>query len=473
MTSSRTLTRIAAIGITGVVVATLMSANASPAVAAPNAVQATLHASPTGSGTACTSTSPCSLEGARDRVRLINAHMTGDIVVKLAGGDYAIGSTFRLTESSSIHDSGTNGFTIRYEAAAGATPVFSGGRSITGFSATSGSGSTSIYSAPLPSADFAVGFNSRELYVNGVRATRARSTTSPSGFVAGNDVNVPAYTVPTTGQFAGIASWTNQDDMEIVSQKSWKMRRWGIASVSGSTATMDAAGWTNAFTQPGYYPNTSGVSWLENAKALLDTPGEWFLDRTQRVLSYMPKAGEDLATASVVFGGTVKLLDAAGTSSTPLRNVTFDGVRFEYDSWLEPSDGSGYADFQSGAIYHAPGDWSQANYLTPAGVSFGYAKYITVKNCTFTHMANAALSFGAGVQNSVIDREHLQGHRRQRNQCRRHHHRRPQRDRSGSDHAQRHGVEQRHHDRRRTVLRQLRDQRGLHPSDRYRPQHAS
>src|SRR5262249_38513325 len=48
-----------------------------------------LFASPTGSGTACTQAAPCSLIGARDQVRTMNASMTADIVVWLLGGTYA------------------------------------------------------------------------------------------------------------------------------------------------------------------------------------------------------------------------------------------------------------------------------------------------------------------------------------------------------------------------------------------------
>ncbi|WP_345762082.1 discoidin domain-containing protein [Diaminobutyricibacter sp. McL0608] len=329
--------------------------------------------------------------------------MTGDIVVKLETGTYLVGSTFQLAESGTIHDSGTNGFTIRYEADAGATPLFSGERSITNFTVSSGTGTSTIYQASLPSADFPSNFNSRDLYVNGVRAIRARSSINPAGFSVGDDINTPAWTVATTGEFTGIASWSNQSDMEIVSQHSWKLNRYEISSISGSTATMATAGWTDAFTQAGYHPDNSGVSWVENAKAFLDAPGEWYLDRTAHTLYYMPRAGENLSTANVDFGGTPELVDGAGSSATPLHNVTFDGITFEYDSWIGPNDGSGYADFQSGAIYHAPGDWANANYETPAGVSFEYAAYVTVKNCTFSHMSNAAVSFGAGVKDSRID----------------------------------------------------------------------
>ena len=50
--------------------------------------------------------SPCSLEKARDKVRTtVNSNMTGDIVVNLMDGTYALSETFKLEENATTHDS--------------------------------------------------------------------------------------------------------------------------------------------------------------------------------------------------------------------------------------------------------------------------------------------------------------------------------------------------------------------------------
>src|SRR5688572_19181848 len=73
-----------------------------------------LHASPSGSGAACTEAAPCSLEGARQRVRALNANMDADIRVHLLDGTYMLATPFVLTESATEHDSGTNGYNVIY-----------------------------------------------------------------------------------------------------------------------------------------------------------------------------------------------------------------------------------------------------------------------------------------------------------------------------------------------------------------------
>ena len=122
----------------------------------------TLYASPTGSGTSCTSAAPCSLTQAKSSVEAIEGNMSGDIVVQLAGGTYRLTSPLSLGPA----DSGTNGHTVYWQAASGQTPVISGGQQITGW--TLHDSANNIYSASVPT-----GTDSRQLYIDGSLAPRA------------------------------------------------------------------------------------------------------------------------------------------------------------------------------------------------------------------------------------------------------------------------------------------------------------
>ena len=97
------------------------------------------------------------LEKARDEVRKINGDMTGDIVVYLRGGDY------RLTQPVEFdtRDSGTGGFTVRYEAYDKEAPVINGAQQVTGWTKYN----DKLWSAPLD-RDIKL----RNLYVNDKRA---------------------------------------------------------------------------------------------------------------------------------------------------------------------------------------------------------------------------------------------------------------------------------------------------------------
>src|SRR5690242_14018173 len=103
-----------------------IAASALPASAATT----TLYASPSGSGSTCSSSQPCSLSGVQAAVRSMVAGMSGDIVVQLADGVYRLSAPMRFTAT----DSGANGNTVRWQAAPSAHPAISGARQVTGWS---------------------------------------------------------------------------------------------------------------------------------------------------------------------------------------------------------------------------------------------------------------------------------------------------------------------------------------------------
>ncbi|KRF43828.1 discoidin domain-containing protein [Paenibacillus sp. Soil787] len=178
------------------------------------AVQSTLYVSPAGSGTDCTFASPCSLQTAQTQVRAVNQNMTGDIIVYFLGGTYTLSSTFQLNESATIHDSGTNGFNIIYQAFPGAHPVFSGGKQLTGWSQ---------YDAGKNIWRSYVGQSTGilQMYVNGVRAYVARGENKLSGF----SINGTQYmTLDAFNVHNGSTStMVNNTDTGITYSGSWSL----------------------------------------------------------------------------------------------------------------------------------------------------------------------------------------------------------------------------------------------------------
>jgi hypothetical protein len=230
------------------------------------------------------------------------------VVVQLAGGTYRLTSAFQL----GVQDSGRPGHPVVYEAAPGQTPVFSGATRVTGF--TKVDAAKNIYRAKVPA-----GTASRELFVNGARAVRAQGPKNPGGFsvtATGFTTSDPSY-----------ASWTNPAEVEVVQNNAWKQLRCPLASITrsasgGSDLTVDPGCWNNnhsSVPNPGFpfngagLPSLDGITWLENAYQLLGTPGQFYLDDGAGYLYYVPRAGENLATADVELPVAQELLDVSGT----------------------------------------------------------------------------------------------------------------------------------------------------------------
>ncbi|MGH7735969.1 MAG: hypothetical protein ACREOE_20295, partial [Gemmatimonadales bacterium] len=123
------------------------------------------YASPTGTGTSCSSTAPCSITQAQAAVRSAAGQASTDLVVELSDGVYPLANPLVFTAA----DAAANGHTVAWQAAPNAHPILSGGRPITGWT-VSDSGKN-IWKASAPGS-----FATRQLYVNDVTATRARST---------------------------------------------------------------------------------------------------------------------------------------------------------------------------------------------------------------------------------------------------------------------------------------------------------
>ncbi|MEV4864665.1 hypothetical protein [Streptomyces ossamyceticus] len=294
-------------GVLGTVGAIICAAIAAPSPAYA-ATPTVLYASPSGSGSTCSLSAPCSLEGAKSKVAGLTPGMAADINVYLRGGTYRLSQAFTVGAS----DSGRNGFKVVYAAYRGEKPLLSGGTKVSGFSVFDSG--KNIYRAAVPA-----GTQSRQLFVDGARAQRARGPLNPSGFTLSGS--------SFTTSDSSYASFTNASSVEIAYNKDWKHMRCPLASITapsggGSSLNVDPTCFRNNNTSVpnrGFpfngagLPKLSGISYVENAYQLLDAPGEFYLDSSAGFVYYKPRSGEDLGTADVELPTTETLLNVKGT----------------------------------------------------------------------------------------------------------------------------------------------------------------
>jgi len=336
------------------------------------AASSTLYVSPDGKGRACSAAAPCSLDSAP----------RSDHTVVLSGGTYRLTSPLALAGP------------VTYKAAPGAHPVLSGGRQVTGWHQTTGG----VWAASVPA-----GTETRQLYVNGVRATRAEGA-PPTGFTR----TATGYTTSD----ATLASWKNISDVEFVYNVGWTQMRCGVAAVSGTTVTMDQPCFDNSTRKP-YGVNADRPDRVENARELLDRPGEFYLDRPGHTLYYLPRPGQDLRTADVELPVLQTLLSGTGSG------VTVQGLAFEYAGWTAPDGPDGFSEVQANMRLTGADAWEKqgsctrysttdpgtcpyGNWtMTPGNVVFSHASHLSLVGNTFQHLGAAGLQLGA-VSDSVV-----------------------------------------------------------------------
>ncbi|GAA0698529.1 hypothetical protein GCM10010193_61800 [Kitasatospora atroaurantiaca] len=328
------------------------------------------------------------VQAAQNAVRAINANMADDIVVNLRGGTYTLTGPIAFGTT----DSGTNGHTVVYQAYNGETPVISGGKSITGWTAAA----NGEYKASIGTTNF------RQLYVNGVRATRARYPDAGTDFnLQGSDKTNKLLKVLASQT----SNWGNLNQVEMMLETQWgeSYLRLKSISTSGSTANISIQDHEAGILFQRPWPQLADGSpfHFENAHEFLNEPGEFYVDTAAQTVYYKPRPGEDMSTAAAQAPTVQTLFDVKGISlNSPAHDLRFSGITFARTTWMEPTN-NGYLNGQGGN-YNISADNNNNQYVgrPPAGVQAAYADRVSFTNNTFTQMGSTALDLSHGVHDS-------------------------------------------------------------------------
>jgi hypothetical protein len=388
---------------------------ASPAQAVASPV---LWSSPDGHGGACALRAPCSLATAQETVRTLEVRKNRpDVTVELLAGTYRLSKPWTFGAA----DSGREGHPVVWKAAPSAHPVVSGATRVTGWSR----GRDGVWSADVPR-----GSESRQLYVDGVEAPIAQAGVPALRFTGGWTGSATGYDL--SDDQAALAWFGRLTPAEVARVEfdypagngAWTDSKCRVAKLSGTRLVMAQPCWKNVTDAAPFTDGTGGLpsmptsqmpSTIQDARDLLGA-GQWFLDGAGGKLYYAPKNGRSMAGLDVELPRLQTLLQAAGSLSEPVHDITFSGLQFSHATWNAPSSPAGFADVQSNL--HRTGENNQGlcTFSTPPGscpwgalsepaanVAFTASSRITITGDRFVDLGGAGLSFKYGGSGNRIE----------------------------------------------------------------------
>ncbi|MBR3267915.1 MAG: carbohydrate-binding protein [Oscillospiraceae bacterium] len=358
------------------------------------------------------------LAGARDAVRKIKGSMTGDINVYFRGG------TYRMTEAVTFdtRDSAPDGCRIVYQAYEDEKPVFSGAKQVTGWSK---------YNDRLYVASLDRDYKLRNLYVNDHRANMGSVGVGAQG-------GYGSYSIT-----AGQASWawdsgkkddgvkynagdvpkitSNTDDLEIVNGTTWNENivcSRDVRYENGTLVVLFQQPYGAIAQTPGWGAGFSCSGWhtVFNAFSFVDSPGEFFFDKTEHKLYYYPFDWENMSDADVEAPVADQLVVIAGEStSNRVRNLTFSGLTFAHTDYnlTDVAGSHGKTTCQAAQTYTAFADsnWHTKKYemvdTLPAMIHVTSSDSINFTGNVIKHTGADGISMTNDVVNSNISGNYI------------------------------------------------------------------
>ena len=355
---------------------------------------------------------------ARELRRIKDPSIKDGIHIILTDGTYYLNEPLFIRPE----DSGTPESPTTIEADANAKPIISGGLEIKNWKKSTtiinGQKKGNVWVADAPQKAGGI-INYRQLWVNGKKAVRVKST-------FGNQMDrILSWDASTE------TCWIPFKDKSIKYEPGMEMfiiQWWSTANLRIKNIEVQKDSARLSFEQPesriqSEHPwpapwisknNGNSAFFLNNGISMLNEPGEWFLDKKNAKIYYIPRGGEDLTSAKVTVPVLENLVEMKGTIDSPIHHFNFKGISFQYSNWLRPSQ-QGHVPLQAGMYLldayklKIPGTPNQANLENQgwvgrprAAVEVNYAHNNQFEWCRFEHLSSTGLDLNKGINHNTI-----------------------------------------------------------------------
>jgi len=337
------------------------------------------------------------LNGARDKAREFRKALPADQTIEVIAleGEYFMFQPLNLT----IEDGGRPEVPFIFKSETGKKVIFRGGVKLSGFEKVD----DKLWKAFVPQVAYYDSYF-EQLYVNGKRATRARTpnqgfyhvekvteTVLEKGEGRSPELAVQKIDLDST-EALNLQSFSEPDyrDALIIFYHNWdntRKRVTGFNKLSSSVYTVGEG------MKPWNPINSKSRYLVENYRGALDAPGEWFLDRSGYIY-YIPLEGETIENSSFFAPVLKEFISIQGDAVTgkKVENIRFENLIFEMAGYQTPPDGN---------------EPAQAAAPINAVVTLDFANNISFQNCEIAHTGTYAFWFRRACSNCTVNQTYM------------------------------------------------------------------
>ncbi len=337
------------------------------------AAENAIYVSPDGSdGADGTFEAPlATLNAAKEKAKTVN----GDVTVYFRGGTYTFDSTVCFNPADKAN--------VTYKAYNGEKVVFTAGTPYTGFEECTVNGVKAFRKNVGKDADISTLFNEETtlkitrypekgyLYPRGVEDKYCLNpeveNTDGGIFLSYSAMNVNTKDLP---------GLRNPDAVVARILHWWKDELLPVKSYNANTGLME-------FTKGASMRiNDTDRYFLENVFEALNEAHEWYFDKADGILYYIPEKGESAETLTLWGGSLETIISVSGVDGISFKNIVFRGNGYTVNPYQ---------------------DSSQAAYNAKSCLSYENANGFTVKNCEFIDLASCAVFMGPAVTDGRVE----------------------------------------------------------------------
>ncbi len=332
-------------------------------------------------------------EAAKEKAKSIETDEK--ITVWFKAGTYFLEDTLEFTEEDKSN--------VVYRSYPGEKVVFSGAKEISGsWQETRINGVTAfVTDMPIENEDDYF----RSLFKDGKRLSRSNYPKQGVFKVKDpkSDEGVPSdwapefftHSVAFYAHTDDVIDFANANDVDVRMMHYWCDELMPVHSVDTETGRIE----TQKPTSMTVRVDDNYV--FENVREALSLPGEWYLDRAEEKLYYIPEEGDTLEN-TVLFAGINEQLITVKNAE----NITFQGIDFENTDWDHISGTAFMHEFDENNPFYKNVRYGwvhpQAAFETPAAVYIEGSSGINFTDCRFENISYTAIKYDKASKNSDV-----------------------------------------------------------------------